>query len=118
MINEFAPSGEPYITPLSRYDSLDIPLDRRARIVVSLVEDFELKRSFSSIFGNPSGLLDWLASQPGANSEILRRWVLSVRMKGGIAGLPVGLSLDGPDTRNSNVWPAVAAARSVEIYSD
>src|SRR5262249_14796801 len=67
---------EPFWPACTRFEASAASGRAHAWFVPSAIEQFERVRGFSSFFGAPSPVIDWLCQQPLASIEMQRRRVL------------------------------------------
>jgi FkbM family methyltransferase len=97
-------SGEPFWPACPRFDTIAANGRARAWFVTSAIEQFERIRGFSSFFGAPSPVIEWLCQQPLASIEMQRRRVLIHARAGRPVEVPARFFTAAPDHLNAEVW--------------
>jgi FkbM family methyltransferase len=95
---------EPFWPACSRFDTVAANGCTREWFVTAAVEQIERLFRFSSFFGGPSPVLEWLCEQPLASIEMQRRRVLLAARAGRHVVVPPRLCTPAPDHLNAEVW--------------
>ena len=97
---------EPFWPAAPRFDAVAPGLARTEWFLVSVLEQLEKTRHFSSLFGNSGVDLDWLSRRPLASMEMERRRVLTALRAGRRVTVPARLTMPAADHLNADIWRA------------
>jgi FkbM family methyltransferase len=101
----FNPS-EPFWPVCPRYDAISPGADAERWFIMAAAEQLERARTYSTIFGGGSAVVNWLCSQPAVAAEMERRRILIAARAGEQPAVPARLYQPAPDHLNAEIWRA------------